>query len=133
MNLSAVDGKFLIKCFIGNNEQLTFSQVVGFPSREFFVNHVILCVLNFLLTFSSTFLNFITVFAYWRSTRLQRKMSYFLVMLLSLSDVGVGLICNSIFTAILTSHTLGYANCLLVGRHLDFSQYVVDNIICAEL
>ena len=113
MNLSAVDGKFLIKCFIGNNEQLTFSQVVGFPSREFFVNHVILCVLNFLLTFSSTFLNFITVFAYWRSTRLQRKMSYFLVMLLSLSDVGVGLICNSIFTAILTSHTLGYANCLL--------------------
>ena len=112
MNLSAVDGKFMIKCLIGNNEQW-FSQIVGFPSREFYVNHVILCVLNLLLTFSSTFLNFITVFAYWRSTRLQKKMSYFLVMLLSLSDLGVGLICNSIFTVILTSHTLGYSNCLL--------------------
>lgn len=111
MNLSSVDEKFMETCFISN--KLEFSQIVSFPSREFYVNHVILCVVNFLLTLSTTFLNFITVFAYWRSSQLQRKISYFLVMLLSLSDLGVGLICNSTFTVILTSHVLGYANCLL--------------------
>ena len=64
------------------------------------VNHAIVCVLNVFLSFSTTFLNAMTMFAYWRSSQLQKKTSYFLIMLLSLSDFVVGAVCNPVYAVL---------------------------------
>ena len=79
------------------------------------VNHVILCVLNVFLSFSTTFLNAMTMFAYWRSSQLQKKTSYFLIMLLSLSDFVVGAVCNPVYAVLLIKDVRQDPDCLLAA------------------
>ena len=77
------------------------------------VNHVIVCVLNVLLSFSTTILNATTVLVYWRSSQLRTKTSYFLIMLLSLSDLGIGIFCNPTFVILLLKDLRRDNNCPL--------------------
>ena len=79
------------------------------------VNHVILCVLNVFLSFSTTFLNAMTMFSYWRSSQLQKKTSYFLIMLLSLSDFVVGAVCNPVYAVLLIKDVRQDPDCLLAA------------------
>lgn len=79
--------------FYGREIQLP----LGFPSKAYHINYVITCVVNIILTFSTTSLNAVTVLAYWKSEQLQRKTSYFLIMLLSCVDLTTGLLGNSSF------------------------------------
>lgn len=112
MNITLEARKFLQVCVIKNAE---FYSVIAFPSKGYFINNIICCVVNVLLTFSTIFLNGITVLAYWRSCILKKKASYFLVMILSLNDLGIGILGNSTFCVLLIRETLGYRNCALAA------------------
>ena len=79
------------------------------------VNHIILCVLIIFLSFSTTFLNAMTMFSYWRSSQLQKKTSYFLIMLLSLSDFVVGAVCNPVYAVLLIKDVRQDPDCLLAA------------------
>lgn len=57
------------------------------------------------------FLNSITVMAYWKPPKLKDKVSYFLIMMLSLVDFTVGTIGTSLFTAFLVSKIVRTAIC----------------------
>ena len=76
--------------------------------KEYYINHVICFEFNILIMVSSTVLNTITVLAYWKSSQLRKKTSYFLIMLLSLSDLGTALGSSSIYSIILLRDMLGY-------------------------
>ena len=105
MNTTHVDGSYLWTCLM--SEGHAFSYIT--PT----VNHVILCVLNVFLSFSTTFLNAMTMFIYWRSSQLQKKTSYFLIMLLSLSDFVVGAVCNPVYAVLLIKDLKRDGNCPL--------------------
>ena len=108
MNISSDGTTFLHHCSI---YKAKFAFIASFPPKEYYINYVILCVVNFLLAFSSTFLNSITVLAYWRSSLLKKKKSYFVIMLLSVSDLAVGLLSNSTFVVLMMCHLLGFGSC----------------------
>ena len=76
--------------------------------KEYYINHVICFEFNILIMVSSTVLNATTVLAYWKSSQLRKKTSYFLIMLLSLSDLGTALGSSSIYSIILLRDMLGY-------------------------
>ena len=116
MNVTYVDENFLWVCLMSNGAFSYFADVS--PPK---VNHVIVCVINILLSFSTTFLNAITVLAYWSSSRLQKKTSYFLVMLLSLGDLVVGAVCNPVYVVLLIKDLKRDANCPLASEFLILS------------
>ena len=49
--------------------------------------------------------------AYWKSSKLREKVSYFLIMVLSIVDLGVGTIGTSLNTVFLASEIIGTGNC----------------------
>lgn len=106
MNITS--GKFLQNCSIENAK---FGVIVGFPSTKYYANHIICCVVNTFLTFSNICLNSLTLVAYWKSSQLSEKTSYFLVMVLSGNDLGVGFFCNSTFTIGLIREIMGIEDC----------------------
>lgn len=108
MNVTYVDGNFLLICLTNNGKFSNFDKS-SLPK----VNHIIVCVVSVLLSFSSTILNATTVLAYWRSSLLQKKASYFLIMLLSLSDLGIGTLCHPTFAILLVKDLQRDNNCPL--------------------
>ena len=76
--------------------------------KGYYINHVICFEFNILIMVSSTVLNTTTVLAYWKSSQLRKKTSYFLIMLLSFSDLGTVLGCSSMRSIILLRDMLGY-------------------------
>ena len=108
MNVTSACGKCLQKCIVQNAK---FDIVIAFPSTKYFINHVICCVMNAFLSLTTIFLNNLTILAYWKSLQLKKKPSYFLVMLLSANDLGVGLLCNSTFTIRLLGELAGSGGC----------------------
>ena len=64
-------------------------------------------LINILIMVSSTILNATTVLAYWKSSQLRNKTSYFLIMLLSTSDLGTSMRCSSMHSIILLRDMLG--------------------------
>ena len=63
---------------------------------------------------SSTIRNATTVLAFWKSSQLRKKTSYFLIILLSLSDLGTALGCSSLHSIILLIDMLGYERSSLI-------------------
>ena len=85
-------------------------------SSKVFVNHITVCVIVTALSISTTCLNSITAIAYWKSTELKKKMAHFLILVLSLNDLAVGIICCPLFVATCArEHLLGKFSCFLSG------------------
>jgi hypothetical protein len=83
----------------------------GFPSNVYYINYVSVLIFNILLTVLTIFLNSVTILAYIRSTHLQTKKSYFLIMLLSVNDLLVGVFGNTSFILVLAMEIIGYPRC----------------------
>ena len=111
MNLTTESVKLVKSCFLFGEE---YETIVNFPSAIDFLIHVIACAVNAILTMAIVFLNSMSVVAYWRSSKLKEKVSYFLIMVLSLVDLGVGTICTPLFTLLLASQITGNTSCRLV-------------------
>ena len=116
--------QFSERCYLYAYE---INMVAGFPSKVYYVNYVVLLILNILLTVMTIFLNSVTILAYKKSTQLQSKTSYFLIMLLSVSDLLVGLFGNTSYILVLITTIIGYPRCQI---------YIVFELItyytCAE-
>ena len=121
MNVTSELFKFVRVCLVNKAD---FYMIIAFPLKEYFINYVVICVVNVFLTFSTIFLNALTVLLYWKSSQLQKKTSYFLVYLLSLNDLAVGVFCNTLFCMLLFSNFLGYEECLL-GSWFNISSFIV--------
>ena len=87
--------------------------LISFPSQAYYVNFAMGCAVNILLTISTTFLNSLTVIAYWKSPQLRRKSSYFLIMLLSANDLLVGILGNAMYALTLVLTLNGKSRCIL--------------------
>ena len=93
--------------------QRTFSIVIRFPSNNYFVNHVIACAVNALLTVATLFLNTVALLTFCKSSQLRNKVSTFLIMVQSCIDLGVGVIGSSLYTFGILGEIRGTGNCEL--------------------
>ena len=107
MNTTHVDGSYLWICLMSDGHIFLYVT----PT----VNHVIVCVINVFLSFSTTFLNAVTMLAYWRSSQLRKKTSYFLIMLLSVCDFVIGAVCNPVYAVLLIKDLKRHGNCPLAA------------------
>ena len=86
--------------------------IAGFPSVGYYVNGIICFVVNFIIAISTIFLNLATVLAYWKSPRLKKKISYFLIMVISLSDLAVGAIGSTSRLVLFTQTAIKQPSCV---------------------
>ena len=100
------------------------SIITTFPTKEFLMNYVACFAVNIIVTLSTISLNLLTVLAYWKSSQLNKKISYFLIMIISLSDFAVG-ICSTSFLVVLTRNITYKPSCLASA-----SVRVILDIIC---
>ena len=68
--------------------------VVRTPTTSYIINSVIGCVANAILAVLGTFLNALVVRVFWKSPRLQKKISYFMIMVLSSIDLCVSIVVH---------------------------------------
>lgn len=122
-NITSERREFFRVCIVNSEE---FYSAIAFPSEAYFINYVTICAVNILQEFSTVFLNALTVLAYWRSSQLQNKTSFFFVMLLSLNDLAIGIICNTTFCIILVRCAFGHNNCVLVSLFVTSSFCLVS-------
>ena len=115
------------ECVLYNTEYI---MILKLPSKISSTGYIICCLVNILLTCSTIFLNTWTILAYWKSRELQSKISYFLVMLLSCSDLAMGTLCNTTHVLILLSTILGKPDCLYT--HIFNQITLIVGPICLE-
>ena len=68
--------------------------VVRIPTTSYIINSVIGCVANAILAVLGTFLNALVVRVFWKTPRLQQKISYFMIMVLSSIDLCVSIVVH---------------------------------------
>ena len=91
-----------------------FSLILRFhASNKYFINHIIACVFNALISLSTVCLNSVTILTFWKSSQLRSKVSNFLILVQSCIDLGVGVIDSSLLTLCLLDEIRGTGNCEL--------------------
>lgn len=95
-------------CSILNSE---FNSIISFPSKGYFIIHILLFTLSVITIISTIFLNLITIITFHRSTQLKKKTYNFLIYVQSINDLGVGLILNPLLSSIVINQVLGNAAC----------------------
>ena len=109
-DLPVAGNKVWGKCYFNKEEILMVTEI---PSNACYINSIVIVIFNIFLTISTIFLNSVTILAYVKSTFLKSKKSYFLIMLLSVSDLLVGLFANGSFVLLLITTIIGYPKCEL--------------------
>ena len=101
-----------LKTFVMFFKERSVSSFAFLPTN-IFVNHVIVCAVNALLTVATLFLNTVALVTFCKSSQLRNKVSTFLIMVQSCIDLGVGVIGSSLYTFGILSEIRGTGNCEL--------------------
>ena len=115
-----------------------FEVLDGFHSDVYLVNHIVACVVNVIIQIATVSLNGITVFTFWRSSRLKEKVAFYLIMVQSLLDLGLGIVAGSVVTSFIASEIRGRPSCLwyyFLGRMILLSTILstcISSVMCIE-
>ena len=115
-----------------------FEVLDGFHSDVYLVNHIVACVVNVIIQIATVSLNGITVFTFWRSSRLKEKVAFYLIMVQSLLDLGVGIVAGSVVTSFIASEIRGRPSCAwyyFIGRMILLSTILstcISSVMCIE-
>lgn len=86
--------------------------VTQFPSRKYVISQIFYCFVNGVLIIPTVLLNSISVFTIWKTCHLKAKLCYFLILVQSLVDLGVGLISLPLYIVHAAVELMGTANCV---------------------
>ena len=118
MNSTTTPSVFQETCILINFHLFHFTDE-SLTSTKVFVNHTAFCVVTAALSVLTICLNSITAMAYWKSTELKKKLAVFLIMVLSLNDLGIGVLCGPFYVATFTRDIwLGKSSCFLTGLRI---------------
>ena len=85
--------------------------IVKYPSKAFFINEISVSVFRLLLIVPTVTLNGVSIITILKSPHLREKISYFLIMMQSVSDLTVGLVNLPV------SSILGFATVITASVH----------------
>ena len=91
---------------------ITYVHVIRIPSSSYIINSIAGCVANAVFSVAGTVLNTFVLFTLWRSTTLRKKVTYFLIMVLSSTNLGVGLTVHPLYLMYAVSEIRRNPNCL---------------------
>ena len=92
-------------------EKCVLSYVVHSPTPFYTWNSIAACVVNIVSCIAGTILNSLVLYIFWKSTRMRSKLSYFVIMLLSSTDLAVVTIVHSTFLLQAINEINGTPNC----------------------
>ena len=107
-------GKFWQSCPLHNAQ---YVMPLNIPTQMYYINAIVGSTCNMFLIVSGVILNSATILAYWKSAQLRRKISYFLVMLLSVSDLTAAVVGHLVFVLSLAFTLHGNPNCTISSLH----------------
>ena len=111
MKLSVEDDSDVLKnCSIGAVKSEVIAQ---YKIEKYFINQIMVCVVNAVLIISTVGLNGISVLTIQKSPSLKEKVCYFLILIQSSIDLTVGLVGLPLHLYFVISELLGVAKCLL--------------------
>ena len=111
MNNSKENYVFLTTCSLAKS---SLKVIYQFPNKEHEHNRIVVLVINCILLFSTISLNGISVITIRKSSQLKSKVCYFVILLQSIVDLGVGLISLPLFIYCLMSPFQKIRNCTLI-------------------
>ena len=76
------------------NSKLRYPIEVESWPKVFYISYVIFIIFNLVFAVLTISLNSVTILAYWKSMQLRKRSSYFLIMLLSITDLATGMFGN---------------------------------------
>ena len=82
-----------------------------FSSSLAYASHLLACILSGVILLTTIGLNSLTVLTFWRTPRLRENLVLYLVMILSLVDVGIGAFCNPLVTISLIYDSMHSSAC----------------------
>ncbi len=85
--------------------------IVTKATKSYIINSIICCVVNLILFFVGTFLNALVIYVFWRTPTLRFKISYFMIMVLSLVDILVTTIVHPAFLVMSIAEIIGKSRC----------------------
>lgn len=77
-------------------------------------NRILLIVFNVILIFSAIILNLLSVVTIRKSSQLKNKLCYFVILVQSVVDLGIGVFSIPLFIIYLAAPLLGIQNCLAI-------------------
>lgn len=82
------------------------------PSKFFTINGVLACVVNGVLAVTGTLVNSLVIVAFWKSSLLRTKAPFFLIMVLSITDLAVTLFVHPTFIIAMVKQLTGTGDCV---------------------
>lgn len=107
---STTNEAILHNCFF---KKLKYPYVEHFPNGPYQMSHAICFVFNIVQTILIIVLNYPAIYAFYKSSQLRKKTTFFLVMVLSASDLVIGLVVEPLFLVHLGREIFGHENCFI--------------------
>ena len=129
MNNSVEKDVFISTCKVAQSGLSFLSQ---FPGAKYERNRIAVLLINCMLLFSTISLNGLSVITIRKSSQLRNKVCYFVILLQSVVDLGVGVVSIPLFICYLIFPFLHTANCILITLALRTS-YVLPGLSIVTL
>ena len=110
MNLSIEQDAFGVSCNIFGTTHFVITKL---PSDEILVNHVVTIVFNAVLIIPTIMLNAVAITTIWKSSQMNNKTCYFVVVVQSVIDLAVGVLGIPLFIVFLLSGMGEMSNCFV--------------------
>ena len=111
MNGSKENDVFLRICKVA---EVSLTVINRFPNKKYEHNQIVTLVINCMLLFSTISLNGISVITIRKSSQLRSKVCYFVILLQSIVDLGVGLLGIPLFIYVLIAPFQKIQNCTVI-------------------
>ena len=121
----------------GEIESCFMTYVVRKPTTAYIINSIFGCIVNTILAITGTFLNALVVAVFWKTPKLRKKVTYFVIMLLSCIDMCVTIIVhpshliNSIAEITMTSkcvYKMVYQTSAIVLSGMSYFTFFIMNV-----
>ncbi len=109
MNLSGEQEGVEMSCEILGT---TYSVITKLPSDKFVINHIVATAFNGILIIPTIVLNAIPIITILKSSQLNSKPCYFIILVQSVIDLAVGVLDIPLFLVYLSSGIGGNSNCI---------------------
>jgi hypothetical protein len=109
MNLSVVQKEFEISCQILGTTHFIITKL---PSNNLLINHIFAIALNGILIIPTILLNAIAVITIFKSSQLNSKPCYFIILVQSVIDLAIGVLGIPLFIFFLASRIGGISKCI---------------------
>ena len=123
--------RFFVLCKIHSD---VYPMVVKFPSSIEFEICLAICVLSGIILLTTVALNSLTALTFWRTPKLRKNVSLFLVMVLSLVDTGSGIFCYPTLTIMVIFNLMLVKKCWfvhVVGTLFQLSSVLSLSVVSA--